>query len=132
METEFGESVHIHRVEALHDAIAMFLVQCPMRFNGETLKFLRVQLNMTQKAMGTTVFLHADAQAVALWEKEKSKEIPGQAEIILRSFYAEAKSGTSTHVTSLLQRFAEDDCQDFHARRVEFQSNDLGEWKMCA
>lgn len=136
VETNFGESVHIQNVEALHEAIGSFLVECPVKLKGESLKFLRTQLNMTQIRMGKDVFLHKDGQSVALWEKDKEGEIPGQAEIILRSFYKEAKSGAATHVTTLLQKFAEEECAEFHGRRIEFQ-NTQGSWvqqqeKMCA
>ncbi len=134
IETSFGKSVRIQHVEALHEAIGLFIVKsCSRRIDGEMLKFLRTQLNMTQKIMGESLFLHADSQTVANWEKRRLEAIPAQAEILLRSFYMEAKSGTSTHVTSLLERFADEDCDNFHARRIEFK-NFEGEWQeqLCA
>jgi DNA-binding transcriptional regulator YiaG len=52
LETPYGSGVAIHDVDGLHKAIAMALVDKHAPLTGGEFRFIRIELNLSQKALG--------------------------------------------------------------------------------
>ena len=46
---EYGELVSIHSVHDLHNAIGLHLITNKLELNGEEIRFLRKEMNLSQK-----------------------------------------------------------------------------------
>lgn len=84
--TPYGETVSIEDIEGLHRAIAKDLIYYKPRLSGAELRFLRKELDMSQKRLAE--ILGNDAQSVALWEKNKVR-VPKWADRFVRKLYLE-------------------------------------------
>jgi putative transcriptional regulator len=103
-ETAYGKGVSIEDTEGLHKAIGRWLVSLPKPLNGAELRFIRLELELTQKTLGG--LLSSEEQAVRRWEKSRNKAIPGAADRLLRAIYSEyLKEGSS--VRRMVDRLAE-------------------------
>lgn len=69
-QTKHGEAVAINDVDGLHKLIALQLVDKPGRLTGQEFRFLRVQLGLSQEAMGQ--LLDFSENAVSLWERKNA------------------------------------------------------------
>lgn len=85
-DTPYGPAVSIEDVEDLHKAIGTKLAQKKSRLSGAEIRFLRKELDLSQKQLGE--FLEVEDQTVALWEKDKGAP-KSAAEIVLRVLYLE-------------------------------------------
>ena len=90
VQTRHGDGVVIHDVAGLHVAIAVAVVSNPSPMIGKEFRFLRQELELSQAALGA--LLGSNEQAVARWEKGKSKVDP-LAERLLRLLYKETTVG---------------------------------------
>ena len=50
--TPYGEAVFIQDVDGLHRSIAKYLVEKPTNLTGKEFRFLRIELDLSQQAMG--------------------------------------------------------------------------------
>ena len=91
VKTPYGEGVVIHDVPGLHSALAEAIVNSPDPLVGAEFRFVRQELELSQAVLGGLV--GRDEQAVARWEKGKSKMDPA-AERLLRLLYKESKMGS--------------------------------------
>ena len=82
IDTPYGKAVRVDNVDGLHRMIAQGLIQQPF-LSGLEFRFLRIELEMTQRDIGE--FLGVGAQAVALWEK--SARVPQKADQMIRAIY---------------------------------------------
>ena len=115
-QTPYGRAVSIYNLEGLHDTIASKLVDGPNRLTGAELRFLRHELDISQKRLGK--FLGKTEQAVARWEKATDKAVDPIADRMLRLLYLEFKQGGSP-VLDLLKRLAEADHKSAVELRLE-------------
>jgi putative transcriptional regulator len=103
-ETPYGKGVSIQDTEGLHRVIGAWLISLPTPLNGAELRFLRLEMDMTQKNLagiiGTT------EQSLRLWEKGREKAIPGTADRLLRAIYSEFSTGDGS-VRRLVERLGE-------------------------
>jgi putative transcriptional regulator len=120
-----GQRVHIHNVEGLHRAIGEMLVSEKKHLDGKEFRFLRHELNMTQQNLAS--LLGIDVQALARWEKEKTKVIPGPAQRVIRLLYSE-KMGGNQEICLPLQRLAELDEMIPEEPEIDFRQ-DNEEWQ---
>jgi len=90
-ESPYGNGVVIHDLEGLHKAIGETLVAGPGAITGSEFRFLRTELELSQATLAQ--LLGCDEQAVARWEKGKSKQVNAPAERLLRRLYEEANMG---------------------------------------
>jgi putative transcriptional regulator len=90
-ETVYGEGLSIHDSEGLHRAIGEWLIALPKPLNGAELRFIRLEMELTQKALAG--ILGADEQAVRRWEKARTRAINGSADRLLRALYSEYLQG---------------------------------------
>ncbi|MCO4320810.1 helix-turn-helix domain-containing protein [Aliidiomarina quisquiliarum] len=103
-ETPSGQTTSIKNIDGLHKIIARDLVTHEYPLTGKEFCFLRIELNLSQKALGT-LFEKSD-QAIALWEKGTSK-IPALADKAIRDLYMESIG--ESHIANLLERFSQVD-----------------------
>ena len=126
--TKYGETIRIHDVDGLHLAIGMCLIQDKKVLSGTEIRFLRHELDLSQRMLGN--LLDKSDQAVARWEKGKSR-IDGPADRLLRLLYEShvAEQRTGNRVRELLEQLAELDSSDFGD--VQFEDTDTG-WSRAA
>lgn len=104
-ETAYGTGLSIQDTEGLHRAIGHWLISLPKPLNGAEVRFLRLEMDTTQKNLAA--FLGVDEQAVRRWEKARNKPVSnGSADRLLRAIYSEYvdKKGD---VYRMIQRLAE-------------------------
>ena len=122
----YGETVSIHDMDGLHRAIGMHLIQERKPLTGAEVRFLRHELDLSQRTLGG--LLSKSPQTVARWEKDQTA-IDGPADRLLRLLYAShAKpSGTGGKmIRSLLEELAElDGCE---VGSVQFEDTEEG-WR---
>ncbi|HJU39492.1 MAG TPA: transcriptional regulator [Tahibacter sp.] len=88
-ETPYGSGVTIHNLTELHDAIGRAIVNSLQPINGAEAKFLRQELELSQAMLAN--LLGRDEQAVARWEKGRSKRVDPLADRLIRILYRETK-----------------------------------------
>lgn len=89
--TPYGQGVTIHDLEGLHLALGRTIVMSPEPMVGHEFRFLRLELELSQTALGE--LLGCNEQSVARWEKGKSKQVDAPSERLLRRLYQEMKIG---------------------------------------
>lgn len=65
--TRYGKAVSVEDVEGLHQAIGLYLVENKSKLTGAELRFLRKEMDMSQKQLGQLIGINS--QTIALWEK---------------------------------------------------------------
>jgi DNA-binding transcriptional regulator YiaG len=86
VESHDGEDyVSVENVDGLWKAIGLNLVTRKKLLDPKEIRFLRNQMDMTQSELAS--LLRVDDQTVARWEKGHAKEMPGPADISLRSLF---------------------------------------------
>ena len=103
------------------------LVEEVRNLNGKEFRFLRHEINMTQKTLAT--LLQVTDQTVARWEKGET-EVDGAAQAVIRKLFLES-IGEQSLIKDLLCRIAELDEVLGDDDRVEFEETDDG-WKLAA
>ena len=101
-ETRHGKAVGIEDIDGLHQAIGTHLAREKRALTGAELRFLRIELGLSQKLLG--MLLGKSAQTVARWEKGQSR-IDGTADRVVRVLYAE-QTGENEKIRNVLQELA--------------------------
>ena len=123
-ETREGRAVSIADIDGLHRAIGTHLTKEKRALTGAQLRFLRLELGVSQKLLG--MLLGKSGQTVARWEKGQSR-IDGTADRIVRVLYAE-QIGEDEKIRTMLQELAA--LADL-AGDDEFRFEDTGEgWRL--
>jgi DNA-binding transcriptional regulator YiaG len=94
-----GEVVSVQDADGLHHLLAMTLVQQPGLLTGKEFRFLRVQLGLSQEALGQ--LLDFSENAVSLWERKDT--VPLTCDHWLR-MCVWAKLAGNTKVADALER----------------------------
>ena len=119
----YGDILTVENVLALHLEIGRYLVQRDRTLNGAEFRFLRSELDLSQRAMARV--LGTNEQSIAKWEKERSKPVANKAaERLLRLFFASRASGGESRLATLLGRMA--DLDNGHAD-AEFRLSRSGD-----
>lgn len=124
--TSYGEGVSIKDTDGLHKLIGRWLVALPKRLNGAELRFLRLEMEMTQRSLASV--LGQEEQAVRRWEKNRTRPINGSADHLLRILYSEYVDG-NVDIRKAIDRLAELD-QIEHAEARLCAADD--HWSMAA
>jgi putative transcriptional regulator len=107
--TPEGDGISIQDVDGLHRAIGTRLVTLKKELNGNELRFLRKEMNLTQTELSR--FIGLSSQQVARWEKAHSA-ISGAADLLLRKLYLEHIGGRLTLRKLISGMDASDDVLD--------------------
>lgn len=110
-----GTGVSITDIHGLHQAIALSLVHKITRLTPSEFKFLRIELDLSQPALG--LLLEKSDQALAKWEKGINP-IPAMADKSIRDLYVESIGETLE--AGFLKRIAELD-RTFHEHKIELE-----------
>ena len=102
-DSPYGEAISIQDIDGLHHAIGMYLVREKKTLTGPEARFLRHELDLSQRRLGE--LLDKSSQAVDRWEKAKSK-IDGPCDRLLRLLYVQRNSRGTGKVKALLERLA--------------------------
>jgi putative transcriptional regulator len=89
--TSYGEGVSIQNTEGLHKAIGRWLALTPKSLTGAALRYLRLEMEITQRDLAG--ILGTTEQSLRLWEKHRTKAMPGSADHLLRGVYLEYIGG---------------------------------------
>ena len=103
-ETAYGKGMSIHHTELLHKLIGEWLVALPRPLTGAELRFLRLELEMTQRNLAA--ILGTEEQTLRRWEKARSKPIQGPADRLLRALYSDYQLGDGS-VRRMVERLSE-------------------------
>ena len=98
------EIFSVTNIEGLHAAIVAELVDKPTRLSGPELRFLRIELNLSQKVLSE--LLHVSDHTVASWEKGVTKGASGPSELLLRVFARERLLNRDGHVSQFIEALA--------------------------
>lgn len=123
VETSYGPGIAIHDVAGLHRAIGEELAK-KSRITGAELRFLRKEMDMSQRALGQ--LLGVTDQAVAKWEK--TGRTPRTADRMIRLIYLEHIKG-NVRIISTIERINDTD-QDQYTRMTAEESD--GRWRVAA
>ena len=123
VETNYGKGVSIHDVEGLHRAIGNALAK-KSHITGAELRFLRKEMDMSQRALG--LLLGTVDQAVAKWEK--SGRVPKTADRMVRLIYLEHIGG-NIPIRSTIERINDTDREEYERMTAEEGSNG---WQIAA
>jgi DNA-binding transcriptional regulator YiaG len=102
--TPYGAGVSILDTEGLHKVIGQGLISIQKPLNGAELRFLRLEMDATQKDLAA--MLGTTEQSLRLWEKNRSKSLPGSADRLLRTLYSDYIGGKGS-VRRILKRLAD-------------------------
>jgi DNA-binding transcriptional regulator YiaG len=103
--TKYGSTVKIEDCDGLHKAIARHLVNKPCPLSGKEFRFLRIEMDYSQKTLGA--LLDVSDQAIAKWEKGDA-EIKRMADVTIRGLYSDlVLEGGSNRVSDKLRELAE-------------------------
>lgn len=81
-DTSYGEALSVADVDSLHRTIAHWLVENVPGLCGREVKFLRLEMGLTQGAIAER--LGVTEQTISLWERQPDKCIPAAADRLLR------------------------------------------------
>lgn len=123
-DTPYGKGLSIHNVEALHKVIGQSIVDEPRAINGAELRFIRVEMDLTQARLAS--LLGTEEQTLRRWEKARTKAVPGPADRMLRALYREY-SGNDGNVRRMVERLAGLDAES-PVRRMRFKETRKG-WR---
>ena len=124
--TPYGETIRIHDMDGLHRAIGMHLIQEKKELGGAEFRFLRHELDLTQRRLGG--LLGKSGQSVARWEKGQST-VEGTADRLLRLLYRAKMGGKgSSKIGDLLEQVAELD-SGIEGCPMQFEDTDQG-WQL--
>ena len=102
--TPYGEGVSILDSEGLHKVIGQGLVNIQKPLNGAELRFLRLEMDTTQKDLAA--MLGTTEQTLRLWEKHRTKSLPGSSDRLLRTLYSDYIGGKGS-VRRILKRLSD-------------------------
>lgn len=86
----YGETVSITAVNELHKVIGLYLVENKPELNGEEIRFLRKEMNLSQKNLAG--LLGVGETSVRGWEADRGP-IGSPTDRLLRAFYKEHVQG---------------------------------------
>ena len=123
-----GKCLEITDINGLHRSIAHHLVNYRKRLSGAEIRFLRVEMGMSQNRLADC--MGVDEQTISLWERSKRHPTVA-AERMLRLLYLEHADG-KTKVAKMIAQWNDIDRQELEeeAKQV-FQETDDG-WRMAA
>ena len=122
-ETPYGRAIAIQDVEGLHRAIGLRLVSNKKRLTGAEVRFLRMELDMSQGTLAKC--LGVGETTVRNWESGRVR-LTGPGDRIIRALYQEYATGNS-EIRKLVEYLAELN-RVLHSKTMEFEETKQG-WR---
>lgn len=97
--TPYGQGVVIHDTDGLHRCIGELLVDKPDSLTGAEFRFLRRELDLSQRILGE--LFDVDERSIRTWERED--KVPKLEDKLIRHMYKESLDPNSTF-QGLIQR----------------------------
>lgn len=129
-ESKDGLACAVHDVDALHKVIANSVVSQDAPLTGKELRFLRIELDLSQKSLGQV--LGRSEPQVANWEKGKT-DVPVLVDASVRQLYNESRNSES-RLSDLLKKLSVLD-RRLHELQIALEETDEGwryELRHCA
>ena len=101
--TDYGEGYSIQDSDGLHKEIGRWLIETPKFLNGAELRFLRLEMELTQRSLAG--ILGSSEQNVRRWETRRATAIPGVADRFMRVLYNDFVGGDGS-VRRMVERLA--------------------------
>ena len=120
------EYTSIDDINGLHKAIAQTIVDSSRPLSHEEFKFLRIELNLSQKMLGMR--FGVDEQTIARYEKGQTK-IPRTTDVALRTLYMESQQRNNP-VSYFLDLLADTEAQEA-AKEIQLEEVE-NHWKVAA
>jgi putative transcriptional regulator len=125
----YGELVSIWNVRGLHLAIGQWLIGQPRGLTGAEFKFLRTEMDLSQRVLGQ--LLGVTDQAIAKWEKARQKPVANKAaERLLRVCYSNTTGGSGEFAT-ILDRITQLDAE-MAEKELHLEKGAEGGWAKAA
>jgi putative transcriptional regulator len=126
-ETADGKTYGIHNFDELHKAIAIGIAKKAAPLTGKEFRFLRVELDLSQKSMGD--LMEKSEQTIANWEKG-NRRISRLADAAIRNLYLDSIG--EGEIGGLLKKLAQLD-RRIHEYQLQLEETKEG-WKLkeCA
>jgi len=125
-DTSYGPGISIRDVDGLHAAIGLSLADRQEQLSGMEVRFLRHELDLSQRALGD--LLGVTAITVARWEKE-APSIQPPAQRLLSGIYREAITGDA-NIGEHLRKLSEPVAVLHEMIHLELTEEE--EWEVCA
>lgn len=121
VKTPYGTGLSIDDFDGLHKAIAAAVIDKTYPLDGDELRFLRVEMDLSQKAFGE--YVGKSDQSVAKWEK--GEPIPIDVDYLIRHIYRQTMNHCSVYVDEVdrLHKLDKSDYQEW----LNFKNED-GAW----
>ena len=123
-----GKCLEITDINGLHRSIAHHLVNYRQRLSGAEIRFLRVEMGMSQKRLADC--LGVDEQTISLWERSKRRPTVA-AERMLRLLYLEHADG-KTKVAKMIAQWNDTDRQELEEEAKQVFHETAEGWRMAA
>lgn len=124
VDEEFGELVSISSVHELHKTIGLYLINEKPELNGEEIRFLRKELNLSQKNLAG--ILSVNESTVRNWETNRGS-IGKPAELVLRALYKEQAHGGGA-LLEMIEKLNQQE-RNFSSENMNFSYTRNKSWK---
>jgi DNA-binding transcriptional regulator YiaG len=114
VDTPYGSGISLRDIDGLHRIIGLHLADCLRPLKGKEVRFLRVEMDMSQKSLGS--LLGVGATTVARWESGRGK-ITETAQKLLCLLYREKALGNAK-IAESLQRLADLDAEEYYQMQL--------------
>ena len=131
-ETDYGPATSIHNVDRLHHVIGMHIVRHKKTLSAKEMKFLRRQMNFTQRELGNA--MGVTAQTIARYEKDEAP-VSGPVNRLIRIFYVYnllPPEGQRELLDRLVELQESDDTTPVHAAYFGTRDDEWEEASMVA
>ncbi len=121
-DTAYGKAVAIHDLDGLHRVIGLYLVDHKPRLSSTEVRFLRIELDMSQKHLAQV--LGVSEVTLRGWENYRTK-ITKPADRLLRVLYREHVAGDGT-VRELVEQLGDANREMQGTKTIELEDADQG------
>lgn len=123
-DSPYGEGVSIVDIEGLHACIARALCDKPHPLSGREFKFLRRELDLSQKRIGEIL----GCKDRSIRDLEKKEEVAEPSNSLIRHIYLESINPDSVYLELFESLRASDVIENAVDERLELAPNDNGDW----
>jgi DNA-binding transcriptional regulator YiaG len=121
----YGDLISITNPRGLHEFIGRWLVAQPRTLTGAEFRFLRTELDMSQRTLADLV--GTNEQSIAKWEKARAKDVANKAaERLLRLAYINYLDG-KPEFSVIIDRITQLDAE-IAELELRMTKEDDGDW----